>query len=198
VLEEQNLQVQSEGETNPNSIVIEAMVSFCHQKAKSVRVAEVATAVNAISEQDGETLELSAKGAGEKLNLLGLRTRRIDARSRGLLLTNATRQLIHKLAWDYVVTKTRDTRRCQDCKHFAKLEKERRKPSAPEKGPQPSVQPQEDQPQPFVQPNTDQAPSLDPGQDSKASPDSGSKDDQDLVSHLSQLPLVYFSSAPLV
>jgi hypothetical protein len=179
LLEEQNLQVQSEFETNPYSIVIEAMLSFCHNKTKSVRVAEVAAAVKAISEQDGEMLELTPKAAGGKLDLLGLRTKRLDARSRGLVLTEATRRFIHKLAWDYGVTKNRDIQRCNDCKHFAKLEKDRRKASPPGKGPQPPVQPQEDQP--LVQPNTEQLPSVEPGQDFKAPRESGSKDDQDLV-----------------
>ena len=184
LLEERNLQVQSEFETNPLSIVIEAMLSFCHKKVKSVRVAEVATAANAISEQDGETLELSAKAAGDKLKLLGLRTQRIDARSRGLFLTEATRQLIHKRAWDYGVTKTRDMQLCKDSKHFAKLEKERTKPTALGKGPQPSVQPQDDHLRPLVQPNTDQAQSVDQGQDIEAPRESGSNDKQDLVDKL--------------
>jgi len=184
LLEEQNLQVQSEFEINPISIVIEAMLSFCHQNKTFVRVAEVATAVNAISEQDGETLELSAKTAGNKLNPLGLITKRIDAKSRGLFLTEATRQLIHKLAWDYGVTKTRDMQGCKDCKHFAELEKGRAKSTAPGKDPQPSVPPQEDQPQPPVQPNAEQSPSVDQVQAFEAPRAIGTNDEQDIVDEL--------------
>jgi len=180
LLMERNLQVQSECETNPFSIVIEAMLSLCHQTKKFVRVAEVAAAFNTISEQDGETPELSAKAAGDKLNTLGLITKRIDAKSRGLHLTEANRQLIHRLAWDYGVTKTRDMQRCEDCKQFAKLEKERIKHSAPGKGPQPSVQPQEDLQQPLVQPNPEQAPSVDQAKDIEAPREGGTKDHQDL------------------
>ena len=179
LIEERNREVQLEFETNPISIVIVAMLSFCHQKTKFMRVAQVAAAVNAIFEQDGETLELSAKATGDKLKLIGLRTKRLDAQSRGLFLTEATRQLIHKAAWYYGITRSRDPQGCKDCKHFAKLEKERTKTSPPGKGPQPGVQPQEDQPKAFVQPSPDQAPPADQSQDREAPRETGSKDDRD-------------------
>jgi hypothetical protein len=132
LLEDRNRQVQSDREIDPQLIVLQVMLSFCHQAdRKSVRVAEVANAVNAILEQEGEMFELSPKAAGRKLELLGLNTKRIDAKGRGMLLTDARRQLIHKRAWDYGVAETRDTPRCEYCKHFAQLEQERTLPYVP-------------------------------------------------------------------
>jgi hypothetical protein len=182
LLEERNLQVQSERETEPISIVIETMLSFCHQKKKFVRVAEVATAVNAISEQEGEMLELSPEAVGRKLKLLGLFTNRIDAQSRGLFLTEATRQLIHRLAWDHGVTKTRDLR-CKDCKHFAKLHDERKtlKPIDFGKGLETSVQRQEEPAHPLVQPNVGDQPPVHQGEGIRPPRGNGTKDDQDVV-----------------
>jgi hypothetical protein len=185
LLEERNRQVQSECETDPNSIVLEAMLSFCHQEnKKSVRVAEVASAVNAILEQDGELFELSAKAAGGKLKLLGLYTKRIDAKNRGLLLTDAARHLIHKLAWDCGVDETRDVQSCTYCKHFAKVEEESKQPFVPGKGLLLSVQPQGDQPQPVVQPNIGQPPSVDQGEDMRSPRWIENEDDQKLVDKL--------------
>jgi hypothetical protein len=132
LLEERNRQVQSDREIDPKLIVLQAMLSFCHQASrKSVRVAEVASAVNAILEQESEMFELSPKAAGGKLKLLALNTKRIDAKNRGMLLTDARRQLIHKRAWDFGVTETRDLQHCEYCKHFAQLEEERTRPYVP-------------------------------------------------------------------
>jgi hypothetical protein len=132
LLEKRNRQVQSDREIDPKLIVLQAMLSFSHQAdRKSVRVAEVASAVNAILEEQGEMFELNAKAAGGKLGLLGLSTKRLDAKNRGMLLTDARRQLIHKRAWDFGVTETRDLQHCEYCKHFAQLEEERTRPYSP-------------------------------------------------------------------
>jgi hypothetical protein len=182
LLEDRNLQVQKERETEPKSIVIETMLSFCHQKKKFVRVAELAKAVNAISEQEGEMLKLSPEAVGHKLKPLGLNTKRIDAQSRGLFLTEANRQLIHRLAWDYGVTKTRDLR-CTDCKHFAKLHEERKTLARRidfGEGPETSVQREEEPAQHLVQPNAGDQSSVDQGEGIRSPRGDGNEDDHDL------------------
>jgi hypothetical protein len=159
LFEERNRQVQSDCENDPNFIVVQAMLSFCHQAdTETVRVAEVASAVNVILEQEGEMLELSPKAVGGRLELLSLNTKRIDAKSRGMLLTDARRKLIHKRAWEYGVTETRDTQRCEYCKHFAQLEVERTQPYNPCKIFESLSQPEEAPSQPPVQPEISRGP----------------------------------------
>ena len=99
LLEEHNQQAQFETEMDLNAIVLEVLLTFCHTRDKaSVRVAVIAVEVNALLEQIGEMLELSAKAVGARLKTLGLYTKRMDAMGRGLLLTDAVRNLIHRFA----------------------------------------------------------------------------------------------------
>ena len=185
LLEERNRQVQSDCEIDPNLIVLQAMLSFCHQANRnSVRVAEVAGAVNAILEQEGEMFELSPKAVGGKLELLGLNTKRIDAKSRGMLLTDARRQLIHKRAWDCGVAEARNLQRCEYCQRCAQLEEERAQPFVPGRLIQRLAQPEGAPTQPLVQPSISPTPSSDPSEDFGSRHWIENKDDRDLVEKL--------------
>jgi len=107
LLKEQNEAVQIERATDLDSFVAEAMLSLCQEdNRQSVRVAEVANRVNKILSERGELLELNAKAVGTRMNKLQVYTKRLDAKSRGLLLTDAVRQRIHKLAKDYQIVPT--------------------------------------------------------------------------------------------
>jgi len=118
LLKERNAEVQTDRSTNLCSFVVEAMLSLCHEfKRESVRVAEVADRVNTILSQRGEMLTLNAKAVGTRLSKLHLYTKRLDAKSRGLLLTDAALQLIHKLAEDYQIVSTQE-QKCPYCKAF--------------------------------------------------------------------------------
>jgi hypothetical protein len=118
LLKERNEEVQTDRSTNLCSFVVEAMLSLCHEfKRESVRVAEVADRVNTILSQRGEMLTLNAKAVGTRLSKLHLYTKRLDAKSRGLLLTDAALQLIHKLAEDYQIVSTQ-AEKCPYCKAF--------------------------------------------------------------------------------
>jgi hypothetical protein len=185
LLEERNRQVQSDREIDLKLIVLQAMLSFCHQaNRKSVRVAEVASAVNAILEQEGEMFELSPKAVGGKLELLGLHTKRIDAKSRGMLLTNDRRQLVHKLAWDCGVAETRDLQRCEYCQHFAQLEEERMQPIVPSKSIPPFARPERAPAQTLVQPNISRDPNSDQRENIGSSHWTENKHDEDFVDKL--------------
>ena len=119
LLKERNEEVQTDRSTNLFSFVVEAMLSLCHEyKRQSVRVAEVADRVNAILSQHGEILTVNAKAVGTRLSKLHLYTKRLDAKSRGLLLTDAALQLIHKLAEDYQIVSAQ-AEKCPYCKAFA-------------------------------------------------------------------------------
>jgi hypothetical protein len=139
---------------NLNAIVLEVLLSFCHQEGKScLRVAEVALAVNSLLEEMGEMLKLSPKAVGGKLKSLGFYTKRMDAMGRGLLLTDAVRNLIHRLAWGCGVVRGRDEIHCGHCKHFAQLKEKSKLPYNPLEGLGLSGQPDGGQAQSLVQPN---------------------------------------------
>jgi hypothetical protein len=124
LLEAQNQQAQAETGMNLNAILLDVLLSFCHQQDRTaIRVAEVADGVNKALEEMDETIELSPKAVGGRLRSLGLYTQRIDALSRGLLLTDAMRNLIHKLAWGCRAVGSRDVDGCKYCQHFVRLEK---------------------------------------------------------------------------
>jgi hypothetical protein len=124
LLEAQNQQAQAEVGMNLNAILFDVLLSFCHQQDRTaIRVAEVADGVNKALEQLDETIELSPKAVGGRLRALGLYTQRIDALSRGLLLTHAMRNLIHKLAWGCRAVGSRDAAGCKYCQHFDHAEK---------------------------------------------------------------------------
>lgn len=102
LLLEQNEQIQSECAIDLNAIVVEAMLSLCHEEKKpSVHVAAIATAVNHILERRDELVEMKPRTVGHRLKALGLATQRLDSAGRGILLLEAIRQRVHALAWHY-------------------------------------------------------------------------------------------------
>jgi hypothetical protein len=80
--------------------VLEAMLSLCHKKKKSVYVSEIANEANAILERRGEFFMMTARAVGGKLLRLGLITGRMGAAGRGMLLTREIQIRIHRLARD--------------------------------------------------------------------------------------------------
>jgi hypothetical protein len=117
VLQEQDEEIRSDRTAEPESIVIEAVLFFCHQAKKdSVRVGDVAKAANAILAGRGETIQLQPRAVGQQLKALGLRTRRLGKSGRGLLLDHKLRRDVHRLARDYEVPSVLDAEdRCPHC-----------------------------------------------------------------------------------
>ena len=75
LLKERNEEVRADAECSNylNEIVVEGMLGFCHEEGKqSVRVREIASAVNSILRAREEMVELSPKQVGNKLRALGL------------------------------------------------------------------------------------------------------------------------------
>lgn len=117
LLQERDEEMRSDRAAEPESIVIEAALFFCHEGERtSVLVGEVAQAANAIFTGRGETIELQPRAAGEHLKSLGLRTRRLGKAGRGLRLDHKMRRNIHRLAYDYEVRSVEEgLHLCPDC-----------------------------------------------------------------------------------
>jgi hypothetical protein len=132
LLRERNEELLTDRATDLNSIIVEAMLRFCHEKKREfARVGEITNAVNGILERSGELLELNPRAIGYKLRALGLTTKRLDAASRGMFLVRATRLRIHKLARDYTLLASQGEQGCEHCEHLDQ---------AKEDGPQPTAQ----------------------------------------------------------
>ncbi len=113
-----------------NEIVVETMLSFCHEEGKqSLRVGEITSGANSILRGRGEILEMSVKQVGHKLRLMGLTPYRLDALGRGIQLLDPIRQRIHQLAWNYRVgfgsiDWEDDKMKCRHCGQVPRLEEE--------------------------------------------------------------------------
>jgi hypothetical protein len=117
LLAELNALALSERATDLNAIVVEAMLSFCHEaKKESLHVGAITARVSEILEQRGELLEMKPKTVGHKLKALGLATRRLDAAGRGVLLLDAVRERIHKLGMDYQLSAGHGMPSCRHCR----------------------------------------------------------------------------------
>jgi hypothetical protein len=81
------------------SIIIEAVLGFCHEPDRhQVLVAEIGQTVNGIYQNLGERLQVSDEKVGHALKRLGLFTRRLGNKGRGLELTKDMQLLVHELA----------------------------------------------------------------------------------------------------
>ncbi len=113
LLEERNRQIQWERETDLYAVVVEAMFSLCHEENKdSLHVGEITVVANEILKRLGEALEMDPRSVGDKLRLLCLATRRLDAAGRGMLL-----------AWDYKVPGVDgNVWQCQYCQEAGRVQ----------------------------------------------------------------------------
>ena len=89
--------------TDPRVPVIESLWVRCHEEGREkLHVAEVAVDVNDVLSLKGD-LKLEDRLVGSVLKSLGLRTRKLDRKGRGLDLDPPIRKLIHELALAYNV-----------------------------------------------------------------------------------------------
>jgi hypothetical protein len=131
LLREAHEELESYRGTDLNSIVLETMLGFCHDKTRqSVRVGEITSAVNAILERNGELLELSPRKIGYTLKALGLITKRLDAAGRGILLLQATRERIHSVARNFLVDAADGDQECPHCQPGANRSEDKARPIA--------------------------------------------------------------------
>lgn len=109
--------MHTQSEKELHSAVIEALLALSHQAGKeSGGVAEITTAVNAILERRGESLEMNPRAVGSLLRVLGLPTRRLGASGRSITLLNSVRRRIHELAEEYkIIGETTASKMCAQC-----------------------------------------------------------------------------------
>ena len=104
VLQEQDGQMQVERSLEPEWLVVEALFGLDHERLPrgarniSVLVGGVASDVNAMLEERGENLRMTARQAGAVLNSVGFKTERIGNMGRGLKLTHGFRRKVHDVA----------------------------------------------------------------------------------------------------
>jgi len=95
----------------PEWLVVEALFALCHPegvqanhlepKACAVLVGGISETINHRMSQRGEDLRLTAKRTGLVLRALGIRTKLLGKLGRGIELTPAVREKVHKLSQQY-------------------------------------------------------------------------------------------------
>lgn len=87
-----------------NGVVLRAVLLYCHQTDKQeVFVREIADAASGICREEGESLRIRSERAGFVLKDLGLYSRRLGSKGRGLILDKSTQSQVHRLAYAYDV-----------------------------------------------------------------------------------------------
>jgi hypothetical protein len=111
---------------DPKCVVVEAAFFFCHKPdATHFFVGELAQKVNDLLKGRHEESNLSDKKAGSLLRALGVYSKRVAAGYK-ITVTDAVREQIHQLAFDYQVPPVCDgVRRCRYCREI---------PASPEAG----------------------------------------------------------------
>jgi hypothetical protein len=83
------------------AIVLRAVIAYCHEpERQEVFVRDITVRVISMSAEDGEVLKISNEKIGHVLRSLGLYTRRLGSKGRGLLIDKALRSRAHNLARD--------------------------------------------------------------------------------------------------
>ena len=104
VLKGYDEQMRTERASGLKGVVLRAVLSHCHQKDQDkLFVREIATTVNGIYHEEGESLKVSNEKVGHVLKHLGLFTSRLDNSGRGLVLDRPTRSQAHRLGYSYDV-----------------------------------------------------------------------------------------------
>jgi len=99
LLNSQEQQIRADATSATESVVIEALLSFCHQvDTREVRCLVISRRTEAIYAGRGSKREISPEQVGWKLKHLGIPVGRIGSAGKGVNLTNAVRQQVHELA----------------------------------------------------------------------------------------------------
>jgi hypothetical protein len=117
LLKEQDQQARIDRGSGLNAVVLRAVLFHCHEgEQRQVLVREIASVVNRIYGEEGESLKISNETAGHVLKSLGLYTRRLGNMGRGLLLDTATQVRAHELAFaNQVLPETAEASLCGYC-----------------------------------------------------------------------------------
>ena len=102
-LREQNEQMRGDRASGLYGLVLQAVLVLAHRDEQQVYARDIAAAANQICVEHGESLKLSAEKVGHALKRLGLYTRGLSNRGRGLILDNKTQIRAHQLSREYDV-----------------------------------------------------------------------------------------------
>ena len=98
LLKEQDQQARVDRGSGLNAMVLRALLFHCHQgEHQQLLVREIASTVNRIYVEEGESLKISNETVGHVLKNLGLYTRRLGNMGRGLVLDKSTQLRTHEL-----------------------------------------------------------------------------------------------------
>ena len=90
------------GRADPRVPLLGVLRARCHEAARDrLYVGEITLDLNAKIIEKGDTSELTDRMVGSVLRSLGLATRKLDRRGRGLVLDGPTRLRIHRLAQEH-------------------------------------------------------------------------------------------------
>jgi hypothetical protein len=98
LLKERDEYVRAQRDREPETVIIEAILTVIHENTKKrVQVTEITDLANSILRSRGGIIVYSPEEVGHRLNILGLKRMRTSA-GMCLILSTATRQLVHELA----------------------------------------------------------------------------------------------------
>jgi len=104
LLQQQDQKFQTERKAGLESVILEALLSCCHEAGRSaVRAAELAEITNTVLARRGEILRISPETVGHRLKSLGFRTEPIGSGGKGLWLLSDVCAAIHRIAHEYGV-----------------------------------------------------------------------------------------------
>lgn len=118
LLKEHDQQIQIDGTSLLESMVIEALLAACHgAKKRNVSVIELTQSVNTILRGRGGAQEVSPEIVGWRVRAIGLRTTFLTGGRKGIALTDTTCATIHTLGVAYGVRTIRSENPTKDCKY---------------------------------------------------------------------------------
>jgi hypothetical protein len=98
------------------STTTEALLRACHESSTAkLHLNAITKQLNGILEQQGETLQLDRRAVKKLVRGMGLEFQPRDATGEYVLLLNANRERIHKMAWDSKVLDSNFGSGCSEC-----------------------------------------------------------------------------------
>jgi hypothetical protein len=114
-LEQEDMEARVQQSIEPEWLVVEALFFLCHRDDarpnrslfgnSAVLVGGVAETINRRMSDHGEDVRLTARRTGAILRALGIRTKKLGKLGRGIELTPAAREMVHKLSRQFGFTR---------------------------------------------------------------------------------------------
>lgn len=100
-----------------NTVLLESLLSYCHDGKEAAYIGEIAKTAGHILEERGDSGRLNAKSAGTRLRLMQFRLEPRDRTGYRLKFTDGARRLMHRLAFAHDVPAVQNgLARCKYCR----------------------------------------------------------------------------------